>query len=253
MKTAICCAIKDERYYLKEWIDYHLAKGIDYIHLYEDIGSESHRDICECYSNVYLHSLDECIKIDVNDGYKQKKLFTYFIEHYKDKYDWVAFIDIDEFIFTENNKDIKGILSEYSDKTGIFMFWKMFNSNGLINNPSHRVVGVFTEEYPLTKSIDFPFKSFVNLKMKPIMETHHKVKDGVNVFMGDEKTVTYKTIWLNHYFTKSWDEWCEMILKRGDIIKGHRKITDFFEINPDMEYLKKDILKIIAKKFKGDG
>jgi hypothetical protein len=85
------------------------------------------------------------------------------------------------------------------------------------------------------------------------METHHKVKDGVNVFMGDEKTVTYKTIWLNHYFTKSWDEWCEMILKRGDIIKGHRKITDFFEINPDMEYLKKDILKIIAKKFKGDG
>ena len=54
MKTSIRAIIKDEHQFLEEWIEWHLGLGFDVIYLFEDKGSNSHEEICEKYSNVYL-------------------------------------------------------------------------------------------------------------------------------------------------------------------------------------------------------
>jgi len=54
MKTAICTQIKNSRRYIKEWADWHLAQGISKIYLFEDYGSESHKDIFEGYKDVIV-------------------------------------------------------------------------------------------------------------------------------------------------------------------------------------------------------
>ena len=42
---------------------------------------------------------------------------------------------------------------------------------------------------------------------------------------------------LNHYFTKSYEEYLEKI-NRGSVNPNYmRKYQEFFEVNPDMEYL----------------
>ena len=104
MKTAICAILKDEHRFLKEWIDWHLGIGFDAIHLFEDKGSQSHEKICEKYSNVYLRRYendDEIRQILSNqrNSSRQKDLYSWFAITYTTIYDWVAFIDIDEFLF----------------------------------------------------------------------------------------------------------------------------------------------------------
>ena len=111
MKTVICAIIKDEHLFLEEWIDWHLGLGFDAIHLFEDKGSKSHKEICEKYSNVYLRRYEDDGEVrellaEQGSSYRQLVLYEWFGNSYKGKYDWVAFIDIDEFIMFDENYEI---------------------------------------------------------------------------------------------------------------------------------------------------
>ena len=62
MKTAICAIVKDEHLYLTEWIEHHLNLGFNEIHIFEDKGSKSHKELIT-KENVILHSQDESPEI----------------------------------------------------------------------------------------------------------------------------------------------------------------------------------------------
>jgi len=58
MKTCILTVIKNEQEYLEEWIKYHLDLGIDHIFIFEDLDSDSHKEITDKYAdNVTLNSV----------------------------------------------------------------------------------------------------------------------------------------------------------------------------------------------------
>lgn len=57
-KSCIFTVIKNEHEYLDEWIKYHLDLGIDHIFIFEDIDSDSHKEICDKYEKVTLNSID---------------------------------------------------------------------------------------------------------------------------------------------------------------------------------------------------
>ena len=57
MKTCILTAIKNEHEYLDEWIQYHLNLGIDYIFIFEDIDSDTHKEIADKYDKVFLRDV----------------------------------------------------------------------------------------------------------------------------------------------------------------------------------------------------
>lgn len=64
---------------------------------------------------------------------------------------------------------------------------------------------------------------------------------------------TYAKAQLNHYFTKSWEDWKERIFTRGDLRPGNRKLSDFFDYNPDMLDIKDELIsECIGKKPSGD-
>lgn len=237
MKIAICAIIKDEHRYLDEWLQYHLNLGFDEIWLYEDLESISHKEICDKYENVFLDKIENHFQTDRINIRRQRELYELFIEKYKDSFDWVAFIDIDEFIMTENNLDLKTILNEYNDAKGLYLFWKMYNANNLIEpNETYSVLENYTNWFKTTDINLNMVKSMYNFNQMPELETHHRVKDGIKT---DRTTnleePTYDKIWINHYYTKSWAEWCVKIYCRGDVWHGHRHIFDFFTINPEMK------------------
>ena len=56
--SCILTVIKNEQEYLDEWIKYHLDLGIDHIFIFEDIDSDSHKEICDKYGvKVSLDSI----------------------------------------------------------------------------------------------------------------------------------------------------------------------------------------------------
>lgn len=245
MKTCICVIIKDENDYLKEWLDYHLKIGIDEIYLYEDYNSQSHRSIVESYNKtrVHLFSIDVIYQkgFFYKDRLRQEHLFIYFGKVYKKEFDWILFIDIDEFLIL--NEPLEKLLKDYEDKPAILLYWKYYGASNHIKKPLGKVMDNFIN--PIASSFDYgwKFKSFYNCKYDFIWEQRvHKIKGGV--FPINEYGL--HKAYLNHYFTKSWEEWKNKLLLRGDCSLGHRKIQQFFRLNPDLEELKEDLLKEIS-------
>lgn len=236
MKIAICAIIKDEHRYLDEWIQYHLNLGFDEIYLYEDFGSLSHKDICKKYENVIINSMGLFEKHRLNPK-RQTILYKWFIERYNNNFDWVAFIDIDEFIMLEDNIVLKELLDEYKDEQGLYMYWKMYSANNLVEPPKDfSVLNTYTEVFETDKVEITLAKSFVNFKNNGKLLTHHLVKHGVNSKREQKpRNVTYEKIWINHYYTKSWTEWLLRMFKRGNLYFDHQRILDFFIFNPKMK------------------
>lgn len=222
--VAIVTMIKNEQKYLQEWIEWHLQLGVDVIHIYEDLDSTSHKSITDKFNKVFLHNVHECY----NGGELirrniQVKLYNYFICNFKYDYDWCAFIDVDEFIIGDLN-----ILAKYSDKKGILIQWKVFNANGYINSPKGKLMDIYTRECPCLgrDSANWDHKSIVNLRLDPLMQDCHTVVEGVKC----------SELVINHYMTKSFEDFCWRVFERGDVYhRVYRQLEDFYELNPDID------------------
>ncbi len=233
-KTTTCTVIKDEQQYLEEWINYNLNLGFDEIWLFEDDGSIPHNDICDKYPQVHLNKLSD---IGVTTS-KQINTWNYFISNYKEEFDWVAFIDIDEFIMFEEGWNLQKLLNEYKTEGGIYLFWQMFNASGHIDNPHTPILSTYTNKCDIINqdSERWHFKSLVNLKVEgQLFITNHECLYGVSTNgLKTRQYVCYEKAWINHYFSRSWEEWCDRFLKRGDITPYCRSYLHFYECNKDM-------------------
>lgn len=253
MKTAICAIVKNEHLYLTEWVEYHLNLGFNEIHIFEDKGSKSHKELIT-RENVILHSQDESPEIieilSNRTAKRQVDLYNRFMSINRDQYDWVAFIDIDEFINLNENYTLEQVLVEYSNEIGILLSWKMMGASGHVKKPESGVVESYTVEselIPIERS--YSFKSIANLSKEGLFIDPHELVGAVNTDREASRVdLCYDKIWINHYFTKSWEEWCNRIFDRGATSPGHRTLENFFQVNKDMEYLRKTLIESVSHK-----
>ena len=139
----IVTVIKNEQNYLEEWIKYHLNLGIDYIFIFEDVGSKSHYEITSKYNKVSLNNINILRPIDKCElrqiAYFQEAI--YWIKN-NYNYDWCFAIDCDEYITLEDKNDIKSILDLYSDYDAVMLQWENYNANGYIFKPDYSKKGI---------------------------------------------------------------------------------------------------------------
>jgi hypothetical protein len=105
----------------------------------------SHKDIFEDNPNVHVCTIAEAGVPNYHGTGTQRALYKKLLNDFKSegKYDWVAFIDVDEFIMFDDDYDLEKLCSEFLDCTGIWLAWKMYNANGHIKRP----VGSVIENY----------------------------------------------------------------------------------------------------------
>jgi hypothetical protein len=148
---------------------------------------------------------------------------------------------VDEFIFFEDGWDLYKLEDEFSDCGGVLLSWRMYGASGHIKRPTCGVIEAYTEHMPdgfiLDSSKDWAVKSLVNIKkcngLKHIhvfydceFTDHKKFNDG---------SLTFGKAWINHYFTKSWEDFLERIFSRGNMHNNFRSLDNFFVLNPDMK------------------
>ena len=270
MKTCICTVIKNEHQYLDEWIQYHLHLGIDYIFIFEDIDSESHKGITDKYNQVSLlcttDILNEKDKLEAKELKKTKRyniqhlyyrnILNYIKMYYVEIYDWCFVIDADEFITTEDNKELQLLLTMYTDYDAVIMKWKCFGANGLVSKPDYSqkgVVDTYVQEIiGIVPDSNTSFmKTCYNLKnYKPdfFFNQHHPSKKCNWVNTNYEKTweiTSFHNIFVRHYITKSFEEYIWKYTKRGFCWGGRRNFEFFFAINPELNCIKKELMQVL--------
>lgn len=132
MKVAICIMIKNENMYIREWVDYHKNLGFDNIILYDNNDSNG--------ENVYDVLSDEInngfiIYENIKDKIKyQLPCYNECLNKYHNDFDWILFIDCDEFIELKNCQNIKSWLQldKFNEFEQIVIELRQYGDNDLL-------------------------------------------------------------------------------------------------------------------------
>ena len=265
MKSCILTIIKNEQQYLDEWINYHLSLGIDHIFIFEDIDSDSHKEICDKYGdNVSLDGIFSILDdatIEKAKEVKSKKKFNVLHIYYKSailylqrehkEYDWCFVIDNDEFI-TLDGASIDDVLQDYDGYDAFVMSWKCYGANGLVNKPDYTNKGVL-ETYTKEAECKIPneVKTCFNLHRYNgcFFSSHHypsSIANWCNTNFIKNKTIPcYNKVYIRHYITKSWEEYVWKRKTRGFTWGKTRSFDFFFAVNTDMMDKKEELINQI--------
>lgn len=250
MSICIFTVIKDERDYLDDFLRYHTEMGL-HIFVFEDLFSVSHKDICSKYDNVFLYKIAKLFTPDeVKDLIKKKKrnigLQTEYINkgleyiYNLNTYDWCWLIDIDEYITA--TEPFPDMLNRYKDYDAVSVYWQNYGCSGYLYRPIYDrpIYEIYTEKcgYELfsDRKRDNITKFCVNMhKWKSSMryKIHNASVNWVKVdFTFDHSKEVFEPLYLRHYITKSFEEYCHKIYIRGMHHKFHRNMRSFFEMQP---------------------
>ena len=239
--SSICLLAKDENDYINEWLDWHLNKlKFDHIYIYDN---ESKVPLEKTIENKYKEyiTFNRWTRRDYR-VIMQHDCYSHFLKNYKHENEWTAFIDADEFIRLIEDNNINDFLLKYEDCNGVFIEWLMYNANGQYEKKEGLVRDRFTTftEY---KNVRLNGKCIIKPKEFEVMLAHEPrvCTTHYNVVYSNKKPYNNKKndapldkIVIDHYYTKSYEEWCAKI-SRGSCNLGNRDFNDFFLFNPDMK------------------
>lgn len=240
--VSICAIFKDEGIYLKEWLEYHMMIGIEHFYLYNNFSSDNYLEVLKPYIDARIVTLREW---PVNQG--QLSAYKDCYEKSKNESQWIGFIDIDEFICPYKTEDIKLWLKNFEIFPSIILYWKMFGASGKIQREKELVLEEFYLAYEKPLNIGKAFfntafllkkhnvhsiiseMNILGMKIKLYSWNEHKKYLQYNIH---RKAKNNFTIQLNHYYTKTYKEYVEKKIKRGDVyfkVNSH-KLEAFYEV-----------------------
>lgn len=261
MKICICAIAKEENNYLREWVEYHKNIGVSKIFLYDnnDLDGEKFEDVINDYIESGFVQVISCLRgID----YDERQAFAYTDFYQSDEsleYDWIAYIDIDEYLNSSGN--FIDILSDsmYDKFDCIRIFWRIFTDNGLVRvTDTYNVHDRFKEWYldKNGKSLLRPGKGFKLVSSHgayealPACDENGKIIKGFSVLKISD-CPTAEKIWVDHFRFKTIEEFV-LKAKRGDPCTFDRSVTpsylslDYFFRHNELTQEKIDYLKSIG-------
>lgn len=242
----ICAILKDETPYLVEWVEHHLSIGIEHFILYDNNSVIPAKQTLEAYVRKGVVEVIDC---PITNS-PQLKAYTHCLYNMHGRTKWIAYIDLDEFIILKKHHDIHAFLADYDEYAGVCMNWVIYTANGHIEKPEGTVMQNYTEPLPY----DFPANQHVKSIVRPdyvnTVDSSHYPRYDEEYYAVNEKYIyvprafsrfTNDIVQLNHYFTKSFEEWLKKISKGTSDSLRTRAVEEFWDYNPGMLSIKEEI------------
>lgn len=234
--SAVILLIKDENRYLKEWLDWHLALGFDHIYLYDNGSQEQVTEITDKYSKEVKEKFT-VIDWSGHHMHIQQDAYNHFLENFKKDVRWGLFTDSDEFLrFTSETENVNTFLKKYEDYTEVWGYEVEYNANGQEKYEDKPVRERFTERTDVREG--FYYKNFIQVNRIDSFLMHYAYYDEAKHLLYKNENTNQDLFVIDHYYTKSWEEWQKKIKERGGADPNyHKALREFFVYNPDMKYL----------------
>lgn len=237
---SICAIFKNEAPYIKEWIEYHKITGVQHFYLYNNFSSDTYKNILEPYINN-----GEVTLIDWPIAQGQMSAYKHCVDNFSNDTNWIAFIDLDEFIVPNREDTIIPLLKRFeSNRPVVIAYWKMFGTSGNIDkDPDKFIIERFVvcwrkytnigkfffntaydyaNELKENSAMHIHWAKYKGHRLPPVNFDDNVICSGINKV---ENAIP--SVQINHYFTKSYEEYLDK-KSRGDA---------FFALNPrDEDY-----------------
>ena len=210
---SICAIYRNEARYLREWVAFHRIMGVERFFLYDNASTDDH---------------EEALRPFVEDGSVsvtpwpqspgQMAAFEDCLRRERDAWRWMAFIDVDEFLFSPTGAPVSEVLRDYEDHPGVVVNWASFGTSG----HAEPVDGLVTENFT-RRTERYGWNRHTKSIVNPALVSHFC---GPHIFLFREGTavdergrtlvnpkrtwtdeVSFERLRVNHYVTRSEQEY----------------------------------------------
>lgn len=235
--SAVILLIKDENRYLKEWLDWHLNLGFEHIYIYDNGEKDHIQDVVDLYAAEMQQKIT-VIDWTGHHTHIQQDAYNHFLSNHKKDVRWGLFIDSDEFLrFTDGETtDVNAFLRSYEDYTEVWGYEVEYDANGQETYENKPVRERFTRQTDVREG--FYWKNFIQVNRIDSFLMHYAYYDESRHLLFKNEQSNQDLFVIDHYYTKSWEEWKKKIMERGGADPNyHKALREFFFYNPDMSHL----------------
>ncbi len=248
-KLAICALAKNEAVYLPEWIAFHFLQGVSEFLIFDNHSTDDTRDT--------LAQIARYVPVSVvdwsGDNFDKMQMDAYRegAKHLIGRAHWVAFIDIDEFLFSSRNYLLPVELAQFGPQVGaIAVGHRIFGSSGHTAYTPELVTSRFVRcavpDHPQSqwfKTIARPalidtFDSVHSVVLREgeyLLADHTPLRcDNPSWHPGHADRVGHGTISLFHYMVKSLEEFRWKQARFHDKGMDYRYTDQFFHAHDEV-------------------
>lgn len=208
---AVCAIAKNEGPYFQEWIEWHLAQGVEKFYIYDNESTDCTREVLQPYIESGV--------VDYQYFPGQKRQLAAYddcFERHRFDTRWLAVIDLDEFIVPIQDSSIPVFLQRFEDYAVVEINWLVYGSSGARTKTEGNLMERFRKHsFPNhrlnrhVKSIADPRRvctmigchEAARLSGKPVDPSGRIIK----THFGDREP-QQDVIRINHYAIKSYEE-----------------------------------------------
>jgi len=220
-ELSVVAILKNEAPYVREWIEYYRLVGATKFYLYDNDSQDNVKEVIRDYieSGIVVYKR-------YPGKYRQNSAYTEAINNYASKTRLMAVVDLDEFIVPADDKVdlinlLKNILRQKACAAGVAIPWLMYGSSHHKKRPEGLVIDNYLrraqDSFMLNaKSFMLNVKTVFNPRLANGYNNPHypiykygafSINENGHIVIGKfDSHKSCKQIRINHYFTKSEEE-----------------------------------------------
>jgi hypothetical protein len=210
-QLAVCAIFREEAPFLDEWLTFHAGIGVTHFYLYNNHSTDNFREVLQPWQAAGFVTL---IEWPVEPG--QIPAYQDCVRRFKYEARWIAFFDLDEFLFSTESRNILPILASLAHLPGIEVWQLIFGSNGHVKRPPSVL-----ESYTLCAPASIgTVKTIANPRLVYKLHIHQfKYWRGISMdtsgqVVGYWTTPVYDRLRMNHYWSRSLED-LNLKVRRG--------------------------------------
>ena len=208
----VCTVFENEAPYLPEWLAYHHLVGVEHFVLYDngstDDPARTIRDFPLADHVTLIHWPQQQGKVAA---------YRHFIDIFAPRFEWVAFIDPDEFLLPLNSGNVADTLARLSNAAAVLVHRRVFGP-GTWQEPPR---GLVIENYDRRADDDFPANRHVKAVARcslllDVAQNPNEFRINGPVFntaghlapnSAIQARPCHQNLVINHYYTRSHRDW----------------------------------------------
>lgn len=241
--------VKNEKEFLVEWIAYHRLMGIEHFIIADNESDDGTRELLDELSELgYLDwfsisTQERASKKAKHARAVQLRAYDTILEQASNKFDFVAFLDADEFLFMENNNLLDLLKGVPQKQEVVVVNWACFGSSNRVVRRESPVLERFYWRASKQRNINCHTKCLVRPSGRLMFINPHFAVPGSGGYAGRidgspvefinsggiTKDVCWRSVRVNHYVIKSYEEYINKKRSRGRAMNSTIRPLSFFQ------------------------
>jgi hypothetical protein len=187
----------NEAPYLQEWVEFHRLVGVERFFLYDHESTDGGAELLAPYVEegiVVLH--DWPVQPGLLESYDDC------LGRHRDDARWIAFMDIDEFLFSPTGAPVPEVLQQFEHLPGVGVPWALYGPSGHKTRPPGLVIESYTVRTNQPRRVRW-WKSIVDPSRTLQTQGPHTFAYDDGIERPVPGFARFDQLRINHYWTKS--------------------------------------------------